>query len=66
MAHKTHLNATISGWQGDQVYIYKSAAPFTLIEGYPKSLKEELGIEGPVNAAFVCAGHHIVHIIQGN
>ncbi|XP_014007262.1 hemopexin [Salmo salar] len=51
--------------KGDQVYIYKSAAPFTLIEGYPKSLKEELGIEGPVNAAFVCAGHHIVHIIQG-
>ncbi|XP_055764168.1 hemopexin-like [Salvelinus fontinalis] len=51
--------------KGDQVYIYKSAAPSTLIEGYPKSLKEELGIEGPVNAAFVCTDHHIVHIIQG-
>ncbi|XP_031648394.1 hemopexin-like isoform X2 [Oncorhynchus kisutch] len=51
--------------KGNQVYIYKSAAPSTLIEGYPKSLNEELGIEGPVNAAFVCADHHIVHIIQG-
>lgn len=51
--------------KGDQVYIYKSAAPSTLIEGYPKSLNAELGIEGPVNAAFVCADHHIVHIIQG-
>uniref|UniRef100_A0A8C7FR54 Uncharacterized protein n=1 Tax=Oncorhynchus kisutch TaxID=8019 RepID=A0A8C7FR54_ONCKI len=50
--------------KGNQVYIYKSAAPSTLIEGYPKSLNEELGIEGPVNAAFVCADHHIVHIIQ--
>uniref|UniRef100_A0A8C7M617 Hemopexin n=1 Tax=Oncorhynchus kisutch TaxID=8019 RepID=A0A8C7M617_ONCKI len=40
--------------KGNQVYIYKSAAPSTLIEGYPKSLNEELGIEGPVNAAFVC------------
>uniref|UniRef100_A0A8C7FP48 Uncharacterized protein n=1 Tax=Oncorhynchus kisutch TaxID=8019 RepID=A0A8C7FP48_ONCKI len=52
--------------KGNQVYIYKSAAPSTLIEGYPKSLNEELGIEGPVNAAFVCADHHIVHIIQAH
>ncbi|KAJ8003719.1 hypothetical protein DPEC_G00151280 [Dallia pectoralis] len=51
--------------KGDLVYIYKSAVPSTLIEGYPKSLKEELGIDGPVNAAFVCADRHVVHIIQG-
>ncbi|XP_058235792.1 hemopexin isoform X1 [Hemibagrus wyckioides] len=50
--------------QDDQIYIYKSAAHYTLIEGYPKSLKEELGIEGPVDAAFVC-DEHIVHVIQG-
>ncbi|XP_060716103.1 hemopexin [Tachysurus vachellii] len=50
--------------QGDQIYIYKSAAHYTLIEGYPKPLKEELGIEGPVNAAFVC-DKHVVHVIQG-
>ncbi|XP_065121133.1 hemopexin [Paramisgurnus dabryanus] len=51
--------------QGDQVYIFKSAAHYTLIEGYPKPLKEELGIDGPVDAAFVCGDNTIVHIIQG-
>ncbi|XP_056156889.1 hemopexin isoform X2 [Lampris incognitus] len=52
--------------KGDQVYIYKSVAHYTLIEGYPKTLKEELGIEGPVNAAFACANENTAHIIQGN
>ncbi|KAB5523425.1 hypothetical protein PHYPO_G00152400 [Pangasianodon hypophthalmus] len=50
--------------QGDQIYIYKSTAHYTLIEGYPKPLKEELGIEGPVDAAFVC-DEHVVHVLQG-
>ncbi|XP_042369124.1 hemopexin [Plectropomus leopardus] len=49
----------------NQVYIYKADAPYTLIEGYPKTLKEELGIEGRVDAAFVCPAEHTVHIIQG-
>nr|AMW64454.1 warm temperature acclimation related 65kDa protein 2 [Scomberomorus niphonius] len=49
----------------DQVYIYKAAGQYTLIEGYPKTLKEELGIEGHVDAAFVCPSEHTVHIIQG-
>ncbi|MEQ2304180.1 hypothetical protein AMECASPLE_024285, partial [Ameca splendens] len=52
--------------KGDQVYIYKADAHFTLIEGYPKTVKEELGIEGPVDAAFVCPNENIAHIIQGN
>lgn len=51
--------------QGTQVYIYKGGVHYTLIEGYPKTLKEELGVEGPVDAAFVCPDQHIVHIIQG-
>lgn len=51
--------------QDDQVYIYKSAAHYTLVEGYPKTLKEELGVEGHVDAAFVCPNQHTVHIIQG-
>ncbi|XP_045904418.1 hemopexin [Micropterus dolomieu] len=49
----------------NQVYIYKAAAHSSLIEGYPKTLKEELGIEGQVDAAFLCPGEHTVHIIQG-
>ncbi|XP_077065717.1 hemopexin [Siphateles boraxobius] len=51
--------------QGSQVYIYKSAAHYTLIEGYPKPLKEELGINGPVDAAFLCPKQHTVYFIQG-
>ncbi|XDV25560.1 hypothetical protein PO909_029460 [Leuciscus waleckii] len=51
--------------QGGQVYIYKSAAHYTLIEGYPKPLKEELGIDGPVDAAFFCPKQDTVHFIQG-
>ncbi|KAM7375358.1 hypothetical protein PAMA_014452 [Pampus argenteus] len=50
----------------DQVYIYKAAAPYTLIEGYPKTLKEELNFEGHVDAAFLCPGEHIVHIFKGS
>ncbi|KAJ8352495.1 hypothetical protein SKAU_G00239710 [Synaphobranchus kaupii] len=52
--------------KGDEIYIYKTEAHYTLVEGYPKPLKEELGIEGPVDAAFVCADEqHTVHVIQG-
>ncbi|XP_035263517.1 hemopexin-like [Anguilla anguilla] len=49
----------------DSVYIYKKEAPYALVEGYPKPLKEELGIEGHVDAAFVCPNEHTVHVIQG-
>nr|QBF53714.1 hemopexin [Champsocephalus gunnari] len=49
----------------DQVYIYNAAAQYTLIKGYPKTLKEELGIEGHVDAAFVCPNDDKVHIITG-
>ncbi len=31
----------------------------------PKPLKDVLGIEGPIDAAFVCADHHIAHVIKG-
>ncbi|XP_015219463.2 hemopexin [Lepisosteus oculatus] len=49
-----------------KVYIYKTGQHYTLVEGYPKTLKEELGVEGEVDAAFVCAKEHVVHIIQGS
>ncbi|KAF5905455.1 hemopexin, partial [Clarias magur] len=49
--------------QGDQIYIYKSAVHYTLFKGYPKPLEEELGIKGPVDAAFVC-NEHVVSVIQ--
>ncbi|XP_040913092.1 hemopexin [Toxotes jaculatrix] len=49
----------------DHVYLYKVGEPHTHLEGYPKPVKEELGIEGPIDAAFVCEDHHIAHIIKG-
>ncbi|XP_056445005.1 hemopexin-like [Gadus chalcogrammus] len=51
--------------KGDQVFIYLSGAHYSLIEGYPKTLQEELGVQGPVDAAFACPGDHTAHIIQG-
>ncbi|KAK6486710.1 hemopexin-like [Huso huso] len=66
-----HINAVFT-WdhkmyfiQGDQVYIYKSDVHYTLVEGYPKPVEEELGVKGPVDAAFLCGDSHLVHIIQG-
>lgn len=51
--------------QDDKVYIYKTGAHYTLVEGYPKTLNEELGIEGHVDAAFACPNENVVHIVQG-
>uniref|UniRef100_A0AAY4EZ88 Hemopexin n=1 Tax=Denticeps clupeoides TaxID=299321 RepID=A0AAY4EZ88_9TELE len=51
--------------KGNQVYIYKADAHYTLIDGYPKPLKDELGVQGPVDAAFMCEGEPTVFLIQG-
>ncbi|KAK7938791.1 hypothetical protein WMY93_002117 [Mugilogobius chulae] len=50
----------------DHLYAYKVGEPHTHLEGFPKTVKEELGVEGHVDAAFVCEDHHIAHIVQGN
>nr|AFE88225.1 warm-temperature-acclimation-related 65-kDa protein [Oplegnathus fasciatus]AFE88227.1 warm-temperature-acclimation-related 65-kDa protein [Oplegnathus fasciatus] len=49
----------------DQIFVYKVGEPHTHLDGYPKPLKEELGIEGPIDTAFVCESHHVAHIIKG-
>ncbi|XP_056904632.1 hemopexin isoform X2 [Takifugu flavidus] len=51
--------------KNDKIHIYKTGTAHTHLEGYPKPLKEELGIEGPIDAAFVCGDHHIAHLIKG-
>ncbi|XP_054643654.1 hemopexin [Dunckerocampus dactyliophorus] len=51
--------------KGDQVFAYKVSDPHTLMEGFPKPIKEELGLDGPIDAAFVCEDHHIAHLIKG-
>uniref|UniRef100_A0A8C6UXL8 Hemopexin a n=1 Tax=Neogobius melanostomus TaxID=47308 RepID=A0A8C6UXL8_9GOBI len=51
----------------DNVHVYKIGEPHIHLDGYPKTLKEELGVEGHVDTAMVCNDHpHIAHIIQGN
>ncbi|KAK2840091.1 hypothetical protein Q5P01_013831 [Channa striata] len=50
----------------NQVFVYKTGEPHTLLEGYPKPVRGELGIDGPIDAAFVCQDHHIAHIIKGH
>ncbi|XP_041940322.1 hemopexin-like [Alosa sapidissima] len=49
----------------NEVFVYKIGEPHTHLEGYPKSLKDELGLDGPVDAAFICKDNHIVHVIKG-
>ena len=51
--------------QDDHLFLYKVGEPHTHLDGYPKPVKEELGIEGPIDAAFICEDHHIAHIIKG-
>uniref|UniRef100_A0A7N8WKX1 Hemopexin a n=1 Tax=Mastacembelus armatus TaxID=205130 RepID=A0A7N8WKX1_9TELE len=61
-SYENHLHMI----KDDQVFVYKVGEPHTHLEGYPKSVKEELGIEGHIDAAFVCQDHHIAHIIKGD
>ncbi|XP_061697343.1 hemopexin [Syngnathoides biaculeatus] len=50
----------------NDLYLYKISEPHTLLDGYPKTVKEVLGLEGPIDAAFVCQDEHIAHIIKGD
>ncbi|XP_051882434.1 hemopexin-like isoform X2 [Pristis pectinata] len=53
--------------QGSQLYIYKAEARYTLIEGYPKPVRDELGISSSdVDATFICPGTSELYIIMGN
>nr|XP_046259875.1 hemopexin [Scatophagus argus] len=50
----------------DHLFVYKVGEPHTHLDGYPKLVKDELGIDGHIDAAFICEDHHIVHIIKGD
>ncbi|KAM3835963.1 hemopexin [Diretmus argenteus] len=49
--------------EDEHIFVYKVDEPHTLLEGFPKPVKEELGIEG-VDAAFTCEDH-LIHVIKG-
>ncbi|KAB5576865.1 hypothetical protein PHYPO_G00203420 [Pangasianodon hypophthalmus] len=65
-SHENHIHIV----KGDKVYIYNiSHTPgeaHTLRDGYPKSVKEALGLEGHIDAAFICPKEHNAHVIQGD
>lgn len=50
--------------QDDHVFLYKVGEPHTHIDGYPKPVKDVLGLDGPIDAAFVCHGN-TTHIVKG-
>lgn len=52
--------------KGQQLFIYKAVARYNLIHGYPRPLSDELGITGTVDAAFICPGSSLLHLITGN
>lgn len=49
--------------QFNHLYAYRVDEPHTLLDGYPKDLKAELGTY-EFDAIFVCEGHHIAHYIR--
>ncbi|XP_010901642.1 hemopexin [Esox lucius] len=52
--------------KGEQVFVYTyNGEQFELVEGFPKPLKDELGINGPLDAAFVCGEESVLHVIKG-
>lgn len=65
-----YLLVCVGSLQDDKLYVYNiSHTPgeaHTLRNGYPKSVKEGLGLEGHIDAAFICPNEAIAHVIQGN
>ncbi|XP_060086480.1 hemopexin [Heteronotia binoei] len=51
--------------QGSQVTIYRSKGGYSRVEGYPRPLREELGITDGVDAAFTCPHSKDLYLIQG-
>ncbi|XP_069748389.1 hemopexin-like isoform X3 [Narcine bancroftii] len=53
--------------KGPQLFIYKAEGSYSLIDGYPKPVEEELGItDSHIDATFVCPHTSLLYVIQGN
>uniref|UniRef100_A0A4W3GI58 Hemopexin-like n=1 Tax=Callorhinchus milii TaxID=7868 RepID=A0A4W3GI58_CALMI len=53
--------------QGSQLFVYRTEAQYVLIEGYPKPVQDELGINGSqVDATFMCQQSSILYVVMGN
>ncbi|EMP30032.1 Hemopexin [Chelonia mydas] len=51
-------------FQGSKVYIYRVGQGYTLVQGYPRGLEEELGITG-ADATFTCPHSAELFVIKG-
>lgn len=51
--------------QGDHIFLYRVGESHTHVDGSPKSVKEVLGLDGPIDAAFMCYDN-MTHIVKGN
>ncbi|KAM4697229.1 hemopexin [Discoglossus pictus] len=51
--------------QGTEVSIYRSDQVYTPVQGYPKTLQEEVGVT-EVDAAFTCPHSKELYVIKGN
>uniref|UniRef100_A0A4W3GIY9 Hemopexin-like n=1 Tax=Callorhinchus milii TaxID=7868 RepID=A0A4W3GIY9_CALMI len=52
--------------QGSQLFVYRTEAQYVLIEGYPKPVQDELGINGSqVDATFMCQQSSILYVVMG-
>lgn len=49
--------------QDDHVFLYRVGGPNTHV--VPKTVKEELGLDGPIDAAFMCEDN-TTHVVKGN
>ncbi|CAJ1079833.1 Hypothetical predicted protein [Xyrichtys novacula] len=59
-SHHNHLHM----FKGENAYAYNVAEPHDHLDGNPKTVKEVLGLDGPIDAAFICEGD-IAHVIRG-
>lgn len=50
--------------QDDHVFLYRVGEPHTHVDGYPKPVKDVLGLDGHIDAAFMC-DENTAHVIQG-
>lgn len=51
--------------QDEHVFLYRVGEPHVHVDGYPKPVKEELGLDGPIDAAFMCNNQTTAHIVKG-
>lgn len=58
-----HLHIPLVPLQDDHVFLYRVDGPNTHV--VPRTVKEELGLDGPIDAAFMCEDNTTV-VVKGS